>query len=420
MTTVRGVSTPEPNARSAIRLLADSTVGPYVAAKLGSAIAVWIHNVVAAIVVFELSGSAVLVGAVSIAQFIPQVLLAPSMGALADRGNRRLQVAVGRLTMAAGSATLAVVLAYSGAGDTYAAFVVVGMALVVGLGFAVSVPATHAIVPSLVDRRKLPAVITLDTMPMTVARSVGPAIGGWLLAWIGAAGAFATAAAAQATYAVVVLRIKLRSTERARTRDRSVLAGVRYIRKDRVVGLLLLGVVAIGLGTDPVITLTPPLAAHFGGGVQLVAIMASTFGLGTAIAPLVLGVLRRWLTHRALSTLGLALLTAGTLGLAASPTPRVALAMLFVGGVGMFIGLTSLTTQTQQRLPEELRGRVMGLWAVCFMGSRPLAAAMNGTLADLLSVHAALLASSTVLAIILVLTRPSRIARAAVDQRRSR
>src|SRR5690554_2520356 len=121
MTTVRGVSTPEPNARSAIRLLADSTVGPYVAAKLGSAIAVWIHNVVAAIVVFELSGSAVLVGAVSIAQFIPQVLLAPSMGALADRGNRRLQVAVGRLTMAAGSATLAVVLAYSGAGDTYAA-----------------------------------------------------------------------------------------------------------------------------------------------------------------------------------------------------------------------------------------------------------------------------------------------------------
>lgn len=70
----------------------------------------------------------------------------------------------------------------------------------------------------------------------------------------------------------------------------------------------------------------------------------------------------------------------------------------------MMLGINTFTTQIQQRLPEYLRGRIMGLWAVCFVGSRPFAAALNGTLAETLSTEAALLTLSAILSVIAFVT----------------
>jgi predicted MFS family arabinose efflux permease len=83
--------------------------------------------------------------------------------------------------------------------------------------------------------------------------------------------------------------------------------------------------------------------------------------------------------------------------------------LLKIGGMGMLTAVTSLTTQIQQRIPEELRGRVMALWSVCFIGSRPLAAAVNGSVADAWAPEAALVIVAVLLLAAALLTRPSRV-----------
>lgn len=392
-------------ARGSARLLLDPTVGPYVGTKLLASVGIWIYNVVAAVVVFDATGSAFLVGAVSVAQFTPQVLLAPWAGALADRRSRRAQVMLGRTTSAVGAGALTAWLA-AGGGNPSGPWPVVAAALLVGVGFAISTPAMQALVPALVQPRELPSMVTLDTTPFTLARAAGPALGALILATAGPAAAFGVAAASQFLLAAVVGVIRLRQVEERPSADTSVWAGIRHVRADPVLMLLLAAVVGIGLGVDPVITLTPALAAELGSGANLVALMASAFGLGAATTPLVLGWIRKRTRETAIGPFGLTLLALSLVVLAASTTAQLALATLYIGGVGMMLGITSFTTQIQQRLPEQLRGRVMGLWAVCFVGSRPLAAVLNGTLADTLSTQAALLILAAILISIVFLTRP--------------
>ena len=399
-------------ARGTARLLVDRTVGPYFAAKVLASMGIWVHNVVAAVVVYDVSGSALLVGAVSMAQFGPQVLLAPWMGAVADRGNRRRQVVAGRLATALGSGALAVWIAVAGVAGLAGAAPVIVAALIVGIGFAVSGPAMHALVPAMARPNELSAVIAVTTSPFTIARATGPALGALLLVTAGPAAAFAVAAACQLVFALVVWRLHLRPVTRPASSDGSVRAGLRYVRRDVAVALLLLAVAGVGFGVDPVITLTPSLAAGYGAGSELVAYMASAFGAGAAVMVLLLGSMRRRVGQSLVGSGGLSVLAASMVALALSPSPTLAVTSLFVGGMGMMAAVTSLTTLIQQQLPEELRGRVMALWSVCFVGSRPLAAALNGSIADAWSPAAALIVLAVLLGGVATLTRPSRIRRA--------
>ncbi len=403
----------QPAPRGTLRLLVDRTVGAYVAAKVLASMGIWVHNVVAAILVYDVSGSALLVGAVSIAQFGPQVVLAPWMGAVADRGNRRRQVVAGRLLVAVGSGALAAVLAVVGLGGPTGAWRVIGAALLVGIGFAISAPAMHAIVPSMARPNELPAVIALTTAPFTFARAAGPALGALILVGAGPAAAFGFASACQLVLAAVVATMPLRPVTRPPSTDRSALAGVRHLREDRALALLLLAVAGVGFGVDPVITLSPPIAAGFGEGAGLVALFASAFGVGAALTVLALGWLRRSLPQARVGSGGFWVLAAATAAFGLSPTPALAVAAVTVGGAGMMAAVTGLTTQIQQRAPEELRGRVMALWSVAFIGSRPLAAGLNGAVADVWSPQVALVLLAVVLAAVGGLTRPGLLARRA-------
>lgn len=396
--------------RSSMQLLRDPLIGAYFVGKLSASIGIWIHNVVAAIVVFQLTKSALLVGLVSVFQFSPQILLAAWFGTLADRRDPRRQAIYGRIIVALGSGGLAMSLAVAGA-DGLKTSVVFAAAAVVGLGFAMGAPALHALVPLLVGRREVAAVVAVDTAPLTIARALGPALGALLLGTIGAAGAFAVAAVAQLVLAGIISRFKFAERVPDPDIDGRMRAGLRHLRTDPVVAVLLLGVAAVGLGVDPVITLTPPIASSLGGGPSLVATLASAYGIGAASAPIVLGYVRRRRSESWVASLGLCLIILGHLSLSVSVNSAAAVASLYVGGVGMMLGITGFTTQLQQRLPDHLRGRVMGLWAVCFIGSRPLAAAMNGALADATSASVALLVLSGLLLVIARYTRPSRVLR---------
>lgn len=401
---------PRSEPRGVLGLLLDPVFGRYFAGRLLSTAGIWIHNIVAAIIAYQLTNSAFIVGLVSMAQFVPQLLLAPLSGALADRGDRRRQIVLGRLVVAAGSGSLAIWLGLVGVEGLPGAWPVIAAALVVGIGFVVGGPAMHALLPDLVRRGELASAVALSNMPFTVGRAAGPALGAFVAFTAGPAAAFACAALANLLFAWLMLKLPIRPRAAPIAgADGSVWGGLRHLRTDPTLITLLIAVTAVGIGADPAITLAPPLAAALGRGSALAGVFASSFGVGAGLAFLLLSPLRRGLGLSRLSTLGLCLSAAGMLGLAASATSSLALAAFAIAGAGMTFSLTSISTQIQERLPDAVRGRVMALWSVAFLGSRPFAAGLNGAVADLISVPAAFVVVALLVLFAAWLARPARI-----------
>ena len=398
----------EETARPGRQLLRDRTFGPYFLGKLLSTIGVWVHNIAAAIVVWELTRSALLVGAVSVGQFLPQLVLSPWSGARADRGDRRRQIITGRLVTAAGSIGLVLWATVVGLEGLPGAFAVITAATVVGIGFALGGPAMQSLIPALVRPSELPTAIALSSVPFTIARASGPAIGALLVTTTRPTVAFGLAAVTNLLFAAIIWRLPIRHVERRPAADGRVRAGLRYVREHRSMLALLAGTAAIGVGADPVITLTPSIAERLGMTSSFVGLQASAFGVGAGLAFLALGQARLRLGLHRLGTTGLLLLATGMMALAAAATAWAAIVALLVAGAGMSFALTSLTTLVQQQVPEELRGRVMALWSVAFLGSRPLTAGVTGAVADATSVVVALLLVVVVLVVGAVVARPNR------------
>jgi predicted MFS family arabinose efflux permease len=256
---------------------------------------------------------------------------------------------------------------------------------------------------------EIAAAMALTTVPLTIARALGPAVAAFDAASVGPEIAFVIAAACGTSYALVILWLRLPGApQRKEGTDFSVRASLRHLRTDPVLGLLLAGVAAVGVGADPSMTLTPALAESLGGGHYLVGWLASAFGIGAGLGFFGFAPLHRRLGLEALSSGGLALMAAG-LAFSAVDAEWAALVLFGVAGVGMTLGFTSLTTLIQNRTPDALRGRIMALWFVGFLGARPIAAAMNGLLADTFNVDVALLVTAVVVACVAWLCRPRRL-----------
>lgn len=401
--------------RNTWQLLIDPTFGRYFAGKMLSTAGMWIHNVVAAILAFQISGSALMVGIVSVAQFGPQLLFAPLSGAMADRGNRRRQVVLGRLIVAFGSGSLALMLALGGVEGLPGVWPVILAAGIVGIGFVIGGPAMQALIPSYVQRAELPTAVALNSIPFTIARAGGPALGAFIAVAAGPATAFMLAALGNLLFALMIPR-PIRHEPRRADRDRSVGAGIRYLGQDRGIILLLLGVTAIGIAADPVVTLTPALSTELGRGTTMVGLFASAFGIGAGLAFPLLSLLRSRLGLARQGALGLSTMAAGLLLTGALPFMPVILGGLVIGGAGLTMSLTSLSTQLQQRVPDDLRGRVMALWSVAFLGSRPLAAAFNGAVSDLTSARFTFAVVGVLVFVLAWFGRPSRVAARPVPQ----
>ena len=383
MTAVTDATSPQ-HARTVRALLTDRTFGPYFFGNLVSNCGTWLQNIAAAVVVYRLTRSTVLVGAVSILQFSASLFLSPWAGALSDRFDRRRMLLGGQVLSAVSAAGLAAWTAAVGVEGLPGPWPIFATAALLGIGFAISVPTMQALVPALVEPADLDQAVALNSVTFNLARAIGPALGALVIATWGAAWAFTINAASYSLLIVALLVIRPRS-QRAPSRggDGSVREGLRYVRGEPALVMLLVGVAALGFGTDPVNTLTPAMADLLGGGDALVGWLVSAFGAGAAAMAFGVGALRRRVAQGPMGIAGLGLLSLGLVGFAASPTAAVAIASLAASGVGFLLAVTALTTELQQRVDDDLRGRVMALWGVAFLGSRPLAALIDGTVADL-------------------------------------
>lgn len=398
-----------PPARAALQLLASSTFGAYFVGKLLWATGVWVFTVTSAILVYSLTSSAFMVGIVTFAQYFPMLVLSPLSGARADLGDPKRQAALGRIIMAVGCGVLTGHLFFQGRSGTTTLVIVLAAALCVGLGDALGAPAVQALMASLVRRNELATAVELDAIPFTLARAVGPILGALITAFIDVAFAFAYTTLMCIIFAVILLRLRPEEAIRRRTGDGTVAEGMRYLRTQPQLIIILIGVTAVGFGVDPVVTLSPALVAALDGSAREVGLLASAFGTGAGFILLTLRRIRGRIGVDPIASIGLSVLAVAMLLIVFVPDVRWAIAVMVFGGMGYSMAITSLTTMLQSRVANEMRGRIMALWSVTYFGSRPIAAAINGAIADLVSVRAAYLLAGILIVCGAWVVRPARV-----------
>lgn len=368
--------------RSTWQLLTDRRFGSFILGKTLAFVGVWIHNVVAAVLAWQITSSATWVAVVSVVQFLPQIALAPVVGPMTDRSSRGKMVAAGRVFCFSGSAALGLWVMVAGVDGTGIPILLV-TTFVVGVGFAVSGPAMQAMVPDLVDPIEIGRAVGLDSLPTMLGRAAGPAIGALLAAFVGPGAALLTAAGGHVAFGAIAVFLARGEVPRVLAEGGGgFLDGLAYIRRHPVVVLLLLGVTAVGMGADPVVTLAPALAAEHGVGEEFVGYFGSAFGVGAVLGSLVSTAANAGRFASSAPVAGLMILGGGLALIPLMPSAGAVSACFLLAGVGFTMALSGCTAMLHRVVAPSMRGRVMSLWLIAFMGTRPFAAMINGVLAD--------------------------------------
>lgn len=349
--------------------------------------------------VYEVTGSGALLGAVLGVRVIPLLLLAPLSGVAADRFNRRRLMQVSQALAAAVSFAVGGALAL-GMVNVWMLFL---FTLLMGASNVVDRPARLTTAFDLVPRDAAVKAVTLNTIGFSVARVIGPAVAGYLIAWVGAAGCFIIQGTLYAASGLVVIAIVF--PPRQKPVGRSALAdmmeGLRFAASDRNMRIL------IALGTLPYLLLVPiwgtlfPIYAKdvFHAGPTGLGILLTAVGVGGIVGSFLANALAR-VQRQALMQAGWILVMAcAILGVASSPNVASAAAFGFVGGAAEMAHTASNMASMQMVAPPEMRGRVASL-TMLYPAMISAGAFLAGPLSDALSVRgaSALLAGVSIVA----------------------
>jgi len=386
VSTVPRASVARHGARAAWRVATSRNFGPYFLGNAVSASGSWFQNLAASVLVFELTHSPFLLGVVSFCQYGPVLLLSPWAGRVADAYDRRKILLVTQPPAALLSALLAVVT-WSGHATVG---VVLAFSLALGTLTAFTNTAQMALVGSLVPREDLPQAVALNSVTFNVARVAGPLGAVAVIALLGTGAAFAVNSLSFVVLAVGVLLVHPAAVRRAgRT---SIREGLAVLRVSPSLVASLAVVVTVSFATDPINTEGPALAHAFEKSPLWAGAILGVFGAGAVSAGVLVGA--RHPSPRRMARL-LGLMGAGLVGLAVMPWFAAALALAAGAGFGYLGANAAATAQLQLGVDEWMRGRIMAIWSVAFLGIRPIASVIDGALAETLGVRAATVIMAT-------------------------
>jgi predicted MFS family arabinose efflux permease len=355
----------------------------------------WLQIVAAGWLVLEMTGSPAAVGALALLARAPALLLSGHAGGLADRFDRRA-VGIWTFLLQGVAALLLAVAAWSGVAGLG---VIYALTFLMGVGFALGLPAMLALIPSLVSPDRLSQAVSLNAAGINVARAVGPAIGGVLLATLGAGACFFVNAVS--FLALVVALLRLPSPPRGEKRPSApVRVAVRYAVGDPAARRLLAGMAVFAALAAPTQELAPVMASDLGAGPKGLGLLLGAMGAGALGGAWLLERLTGggFPRHRALPTASL-LVAAGIALLAVVPNYPLAIAVMAFFGcfwIWMFAGTN---TAIQMTAPRDLLGRMLGLYQLAVIGPIALGSIAVGGLAELLGIRHALGIAAALLAV---------------------
>ncbi len=369
------------------------------AASVVSNVGTWMQNVAAVWLMTSLTTSATLVALVQTASALPTLALAVLAGALADVVDRRRLILVTQLWSLVAAVTLGG-LALTGHVGPWS---LLALTAAIGVGSALYVPASQAIVPELVERDDLPSAVALSGVAMNVARAVGPALGGVAVAAAGPGPVFLLNGASYlgVSGAVWTWRRERRAPPWPAERLVGALrAGVRYARHaPRLRAVLVRAGLFVGAASATWALL--PVLARYQLGLRAsgYGLLLGALGAGAVLGALSLARLRRWGGPDRLTIVGTVGYALGVVVLSVATGPAVAASVLVVVGFCWTLVMVSLNTAAQLAVPGWVRGRALGLYLTVFQGCMALGSAAWGGVAEALGPRGALLASAGGLAL---------------------
>ena len=341
-----------------------------------------IQSVGAAWMMTSLSGSPMLVALVPASTTLPIMLLSLWAGAVADNLDRRLVMLACQLSMLFVSALLAL-FAWA---DLLTPWSLLAFTFLVGCATAINGPAWQASVGDMVPRSQLPSAVALNSMGFNLARSVGPALGGIIVAAAGAAAAFLTNALSYIGLSLVLLRWQPDRTPKLLPRERlghAMRAGVRYVTMSPKIQLVLLRGAAFGIGASAVSALMPLVARDILKGSALTfGILSGAFGIGAVLGALSSGRLRRRFPIETIVRSAALALAVGTAITASTGWLLVAIIGLLLCGAGWVIALSTFNVSVQMSAPRWVLARAVALYQMMAFGGMALGAWLFGWLAE--------------------------------------
>ena len=366
-------------------------------AQFASNVGTWMQTVGAQWLLVD--RSPLLVSLVQAAASLPIVVLALPAGAWADLVDRRRLLLGAQLGMFVAAAALAGATILGAASPA----VILTLTFLLGCGNAVASPAWQAIQPDLVDRPVLPQAAALNGVNMNLARAVGPAIGGVIVAAAGAGWVFALNAVSFVGIAAVVASWRAPERVDQGSRERLVeamRAGGRYVRHALIVRRLLYRAVLFIPAASAVWALLPVVAArNLDLGSAGYGLLLGMVGLGAVAGAFVIPRLRARVGSARLVT-GAMFVTAAATALVATlgNAVLVGIALVPIGGAWIAV-MSSLNSGLQLALPNWVRARGLAYYLVVFQGAQAVGAVIWGVVADRTTVATALLVAAVVLAL---------------------
>jgi len=366
--------------RTFASLIASSNYRRFMVGQSISLVGTWMQTLGQSWLVLQLTGSATMLGIVAAVQTLPILLLSPYAGVLVDRRAKRRVLLATQSVMA----LLALILGLLTLTHAVRLWMVMVIAAGLGLVNCVDNPARQAFVPEIVGTDLVANAVSLNSSMVNAARAVGPALAGVLIVSVGVGACFLVNTVSFIAVIIALATMKPDLLHPAVTSAHApgqLLEGLRYVRRTPRLLTPLLMMALIGALSYEFQVVLPVLAKHtFHGNADAYGFFTSAFGVGAVLGGLAVA-------SRPPKGIRSVAVAAGAFGLtmlcaAVAPTLVIEVLALAMVGAGSVAFMSRGNTMLQLTAAESMRGRVMALWAVAFLGTTPIGGPVVGYVAQ--------------------------------------
>jgi predicted MFS family arabinose efflux permease len=364
-----------------------------------------IQSVGASWMMLSIAPSPDMVALVQASVSLPIMLLSLVAGAMADNMDRR-RIMLGAQTFMFGVSIALALCAWFG---LIGPWLLLLFTFLIGCGSAFHNPAWQASVGDMVPRAEVPGAVALNSMGFNIARSLGPAIGGAIVAAAGAAAAFAVNAASYISLLTVLARWKPPARPDSlpsETLGIAMAAGVRYVAMSPIIRTVLIRSAIFGLGASSILALLPLVAKHLiEGGPLTYGVLLGAFGAGAVAGALGAARLRMRLSTEAIVRWAGSVLALAAGIMAISTNLALTMAALLLAGAGWVLSLSTFNVAVQLSAPRWVVARALSLYQMAAFGGLAAGSWLWGEAAADASITAALIVAAVVVLIGVALGR---------------
>jgi MFS family permease len=363
-------------------------------ASVASNIGTWMHTVGASWLMTTLAASPLLVALVQTATTLPVFLLGLPAGVMADLVDRRKLLIFTQSWMLGVAALLGLLVGlpkvFGGVGPWW----LLSLTFALGAGSAMNGPAWAAAIPELVPRNELPAAVALNSVGFNIARAVGPALGGIVMASSGAGAVFMANAISFLGVILVLWSWKERppAVREPGTRFRDAMReGLVYVRGARSFHAVLARAGMFSLAGSALWAMLPVVASQEMKSTSLgYGILLGCLGAGSVIGAAVLAPVRSRHSVDKIVAVGVVLFAIATIGLASLKTLALAAPAMLLGGVAWITVMSSFNVCAQTTPPQWMRARALAFYLLVFQGALAVGSGLWGEIARRVGVRASL------------------------------